>query len=85
MLNYSVKRLYRFEGEGSLRAVADVAIGEEVVVKGFRVVNGKKGLFVSEPQQVGKDGKWYPTTYVLNDEIKKEIEKVVMEAFESEE
>ena len=47
MLNFSVKRLYRFDGEGPLKAVADVAIGEEFLVKGFRVVEGKKGIFVS--------------------------------------
>jgi len=83
MLNFTVKRLYKFDGEGPLKAVADVAIGEELVVKGFRVVDGKKGLFISEPQQAGKDGKWYPTAYALNDEVKKELEKVVMEAFGS--
>ena len=83
MLNFSVKRLYRFDGEGPLKAVADVAIGEEFMVKGFRVVEGKKGIFVSGPQQAGNDGKWYPTAYPLNDEVKKEIDKVVMEAFGS--
>jgi DNA-binding cell septation regulator SpoVG len=47
MLSFSVKRLYRFDGEGPLKAIADVSIGEEFLVKGFRVVEGKKGVFVS--------------------------------------
>jgi len=83
MLSYSVKRLYRFDGDGPLKAVADVAIGEEFLVKGFRVVEGKKGVFVSGPQQAGKNGKWYETASPLSDDVRREVEKVVMEAFGS--
>jgi stage V sporulation protein G len=81
MLSFSVKRLYRFDGEGPLKAIADVSIGEEFMVKGFRIVEGKNGIFVSGPQQPGNDGKWYPTAYPLSEEIKKELDKAVLEAF----
>ncbi|MFA5335714.1 MAG: septation protein SpoVG family protein [Candidatus Omnitrophota bacterium] len=81
MLSFSVKRLYRFDGDGPLKAIADVSIGEEFMVKGFRVVEGKKGIFVSGPQQPGNDGKWYPTAYPMNEEVKKELDKMILEAF----
>ncbi len=81
MLNFSVKRLHRFDGEGPLKAIADITINDEFLVKGFRIVEGKKGLFVSEPKQAGNDGKWYGTAFPLNDDVKKELDKVVMEAF----
>lgn len=84
MLDFSVKRLHRFSGEGSLKAIADVAIGGEFLVKGFCVVEGKNGLFVSEPKRPGNDGKWYGMACPLTDEAKKEVERVIMEAFESE-
>jgi len=84
MLNFSVKRLHRFDGEGSLKAIADIAIGEEFLVKGFCVVEGKNGLFISEPKRPGNDGKWYGMACSLTDEVKKEIGRVIMEAFESE-
>lgn len=83
MLSFSVKKLRKFDGEGSLKAIADIAIGEEFLVKGFRVVEGKNGLFVSEPRRPGNDGKWYDTACPLTDEAKKQIERVIMEAFES--
>lgn len=82
MLNFSVKRLYRFNGDGSLRAIADIAIGEEFLIKGFRIVEGKNGLFVSSPTTSGKDGKWYRTALPLTDEAKKEVDRVILEAFE---
>ncbi|MDP3787423.1 MAG: septation protein SpoVG family protein [Candidatus Omnitrophota bacterium] len=84
MLDFSVKRLHRFDKEGSLKAIADIAIGEEFLVKGFCVVEGKNGLFISEPRRPGNDGKWYGMACSLTDEVKKEIERVIMEALESE-
>ncbi|MFA5165473.1 MAG: septation protein SpoVG family protein [Candidatus Omnitrophota bacterium] len=81
MLIFHVKRLYRFDGEGPLKAIADVSIGEEFLVKGFRIVEGKNGIFVSGPQQPGNDGKWYPTAYPLGEEVKKELDRVILKAF----
>jgi len=33
----------------------------DYIVKGLRVVEGSKGLFLSMPQEKAKDGKWYDT------------------------
>lgn len=81
MLNFSVKRIYRFNGGSALKAIVDITIGEEFLVKGFRVVEGKNGLFVSVPRQPGKDGKWYGTAFPLSEEAKKELDRIIMEAF----
>ena len=53
-----VKRMVVFEGEGSLKACCDLAIGNLFLIRGVRVIEGKRGLFVSMPRQQGKDGKW---------------------------
>lgn len=84
MLTFSVKRVYKFNGEGPLKAIVDLVIGEEFLVKGFRVVEGKNGLFISGPTKAGNNGKWYSTALALTDETKREVERVVMEAFENE-
>jgi stage V sporulation protein G len=54
---------------------------DSIVIKGLRVVEGEKGLFVSMPREEGKDGKWYNTIIPLKREIKDEIEKLVLEAY----
>ncbi|MFH1778789.1 MAG: SpoVG family protein [Candidatus Omnitrophota bacterium] len=83
MLTFSVKRLYRFNGDSALKAIVDIAIGEEFLVKGFRVVEGKNGLFVAVPRQQGNDGKWYGTAFPLTDETKKELDRIILEALEN--
>lgn len=80
-LKFEVSRLHRLNGEGPTKAFCDLSILDSLVIKGLRVVEGEKGLFVSMPQETGKDGKWYNTVIPLKREVKDEIEKIVLEAY----
>ena len=75
-----VARLYRLEGERPLKAFADVIIGE-VLVKGIRVVEGERGLFVTMPKAQGKDGRWYPTVALVDKSMQSELQSIVLEAY----
>ena len=75
-----VSRIYRFDGESKLKAFADVTLGG-IVIKGFSVVNGSNGLFVSMPRHQGKDGKWYNTVYPTTKELKAQLSEVVLTAY----
>ena len=77
----AVKRLVKFEGDGSLKAYCDLAIGDQFLVKGLRVVQGKNGLFVSMPREQGKDQKWYDNVVLLTDKAKTDVNRVVLEAY----
>ena len=79
----SVKRINRFEGEGSLRAFCDVVISDAILIKGIRVVEGKKGLFVSMPREEGKDGQWYDNVIPLSKEVRQHLSEVVLAAYQS--
>ena len=83
-LNLSVKRINKFQGEGATRAFCDVAVGESFLMKGFKVVEGKKGLFVGLPGEIGKDGKWYDNVTALTEAAKEEVGRVVLEAYQQE-
>ena len=78
----SVKRLVKFDGEGTLRAFCDLAIDERFVIKGLRVIEGKRGLFVSMPREQGKDAKWYDSVAVTTKETKAEVDRVVLAAYQ---
>ena len=80
----AVKRLVKFDGEGSLKAYVDLAVGESFLIRGLRVVKGKNGVFVSMPRQQGKNGKWFDSVMAMTPETKKEVEQVVLEAYEQE-
>ena len=80
-LKLEVSRLHKLDGTGSTKAFCDLSVLDSLVIKGLRVVQGEKGLFVSMPREEGRDGKWYNTVIPLNREVKDEIEKLVLEAY----
>ena len=75
-----VARLYRVENDSLVKAFADVVVGQ-ILVKGIRVIKGKNGLFAGMPKSQGKDGKWYDTVRILDDELKQELQDRVLEAY----
>lgn len=79
-----VLRLHRLGGDSNLKAFADVSFAGAFIVKGIKVVEGKKGLFVSMPSEKGKDGKWYDTAHPLTKEFREALSEVVLEAYEGE-
>ena len=80
-LKLEVSRLHKLDGKSSTKAFCDLSVLDSIVIKGLRVVEGEKGLFVSMPREEGKDGKWYNTVIPLKREIKDEIERLVLEAY----
>ena len=80
-LDLKVVRLHRLESDSKTKAFCDVAIGN-FVVKGLRVVQGQKGLFLAMPQEKSKDGKWYNTFLPLTEEAKQSLCDVVLAAYQ---
>ena len=78
----TVKRMTKLEGKGTVKALCDLAIGEQFLVKGLRVVDGKNGLFVSMPRQKTKEGEWFDSVQTLTKDAKKIVERVVLDAYQ---
>jgi len=76
-----VSRIFRVDGKSKLKAFADVSFAG-IVVKGFSVVDGSKGLFVSMPRHQGKDGKWYNTVYPTTKELKEQLSEAVLAVYQ---
>jgi stage V sporulation protein G len=70
----------QFNGNDTLRAFFDVETNENIILKGFRLMNGSKGLFISAPADKGKDGKYYETV-ILPPETRNSIQKIAIEAY----
>jgi stage V sporulation protein G len=68
------------EGSGKTAAFFDIQTDDGIILKGFRLVNGSSGLFLSSPDQKGKDGKYYETV-TLPKEMKSELEKLALEEY----
>ena len=74
----------KINGDGNLRAFADVKFGGNLVVKGFSVVQGRNGIFVSMPKKAGKDGRWFEILTPTDEGLKHEIQDKVLEAYDKE-
>ena len=83
-MDIQVQRMYRFETDRPLKAFADIVIDNALLIKGVRVMDGKKGLFVSMPREQAKDKKWYDTTRCLTEEIRDQLTDVVLSAYHDE-
>ncbi len=82
-LDFKVTRLHKFDGTGATKAMCDIAISDQIVIKGFRIVEGKNGLFVGLPQEKGKNGKWYDCAFPLTPEVREALNKTVLSAYQA--
>jgi stage V sporulation protein G len=84
VMDIQVQRMYKFETDRPLKAFVDIVINNVLLIKGVRVMDGKKGLFVSMPREQSKDQKWYDTIRCLTQEIRDQISEVVLAAYHQE-
>jgi DNA-binding cell septation regulator SpoVG len=80
-MNVNITRFVRSDTEGALKAFCDVSVGDMVLIKGIRIVEGRLGPFISMPRQQNKLGKWYDSVVPLCPHVKKNIYEAVMQAY----
>lgn len=81
MIKMEVSRIHKLDGTGATKAFVDISIADMFIIKGARIIEGEKGMFVTMPREEGKDGKWYNTVVPLSREVKDEIDRIVLEAY----
>ena len=79
-------RIDRMVNTGNVKAIASVALDGMFVVKNLKVMDGKKGLFVSMPQEsfTNKDGqkKYSNTFFALTNSAKLALQESVLQAYQ---
>lgn len=70
--------------EDKLKAFASITFDDCFVVRGLKVINGSQGYFVSMPSRKRKDGSYQDIAHPINNDMRKEIEEKVLDAFEKE-
>ena len=65
---------------GKLRAFFDVQTDEGFTIKGFKIVEGINGLFVSSPSQKGKDEEYYDTVFIAP-ELREELNHIALQEY----
>lgn len=70
------------KGHKTLKAFVDVEVAGTFLIQGFGIRDGKNGLFVSMPKEVGKDGKWYERVRLVDDGFKAHLNTLLLDAYE---
>ncbi len=80
-MNITIERIYRLPENGPIKAFVDLSIDHVLLIKGIRIIQGKKEAFVSMPQEQGKDKRWYDSIRCLTPEFKKQLDDEIMSAY----
>ena len=80
-LEFKIAKIHRLPDGSRLKAFVDVSVNDAILIKGLRVVDGKGGLFVSMPQEQGRDKRWYDLVRCLNEDIQGMIAEKVISAY----
>lgn len=78
-------RIYKTRGNGNVKAYASVSFDNEFVVKGLKVVEGERGLWVSMPSRKMKDGGFQDIFHPVSKEGRDKIVDAVLKAYEEQE
>ncbi len=69
-------------GSGSLKAFFDVETADGITVKGFKIADGKNGLFVGVPSEQDKNDKTkYWDRVTMSKETKEELTGLAMKEY----
>ena len=67
---------------GKVRAFFDLTTSEGFVIKGFKIIEGINGLFVSMPSQKSNDGEYYDSVFATK-ELRDELNKMALDNYGS--
>ena len=69
-------------GTGNLKAFFDLETAEGITIKGFKVAEGKNGLFVGAPSEQDKNDKTkYWDRVLMSKELKQELTEMALQEF----
>lgn len=80
-LHYDVK-IQSIRPEGTLRATATVNINDAFAIRGIKLMEGSKGLFVSMPSYKAGNGEYKDICFPCTAEARKEFDQAVLSAYE---
>ena len=66
---------------GKVRAFFDLTTTEGFTIKGFKIIEGINGLFVSMPSQKGSDGEYYDTIWMESKELRESVNKLALDSY----
>ena len=67
--------------DSKVKAFASVTLDKTLCITGIRVIEGSKGLFISFPNQKGKDDEYYDVVFPVTKEAREGFSKKILDAY----
>ena len=80
-MNISVK-INRINTEGNVKTVASATLDDSFAVRGIKIVDGKKGLFLDMPSYKTSNGEYKDICFPITQECRKQLNDAVIGAYE---
>jgi DNA-binding cell septation regulator SpoVG len=81
-MDIKIHRLCRYNSPNNpVKAFVDLIIDDELVVKGWKLVEGKEGLFLGNPRERSKNNTYFDTVRFETLTRKNEVEKMVVDFY----
>lgn len=69
-MEIEISRMNVLKNSEKQKAFFDIIIDGKIEIKGFKIVDGNNGRFISMPREKSlKDGKWYNIVNIPNEEL----------------
>jgi stage V sporulation protein G len=82
-MNITEVRVRRMENGGRMKAVASITFDDAFVVRGIRIIEGDKGLFIAMPSRKTREGTFKDIAHPITSEAREEIETAILSAYNS--
>ncbi len=67
--------------EPKLKGFANVTFDNEFVVRGIKIIEGQKGLFISMPSRRNRNGQHRDIAHPINNETREKIQNAIIEEY----
>ena len=75
-------RVKRLNTNNRLKGIASVTFDNSFVVRGIKIVESQRGLFVAMPSEKGADGIFRDIVHPVNIECRERIQSAILEKFD---
>lgn len=67
--------------DSKILGMATVTLDNSLVLSGFKIMDSKKGLFVSNPSYKGTDGEFHDIFFIMNKKDREFIHKLILDKY----
>ena len=70
--------------DNKLKAFASITLDDCFVIRGLKIIEGAKGVFVAMPSRKRPDGTYQDVAHPINNETRDWMEQLIVKAYEAE-